>query len=92
MKNAKVLIIGAGGRENALAEAYLKSPQVGGVVIAPGNDFIAYSLKEKYPDKEIVIEKDCNLKDRDSLYHIADWYHLDLIDVAQDDALASGLV
>ncbi|NOQ37664.1 phosphoribosylamine--glycine ligase [archaeon] len=92
MKNAKVLIIGAGGREHTLADAYLKSKHVGRVIIAPGNDFIPYSLKERYPDKKIIIEKDCNLKDPDSLLDIAEFYTSDLIDVAQDDALASGLV
>ena len=92
MENATVLIVGAGGRENALAEAYLDSKYVRRVIIAPGNDFIPYSLKDRYPNKEIIIEKDCNLKDKDSLLNIAEFYSLDLIDVAQDDALASGLV
>lgn len=33
----KVLIIGAGGREHALARAFAKSPQVEQVIVAPGN-------------------------------------------------------
>ncbi len=93
MNDATVLIVGAGGRENALAEAYLESDNVGRVIIAPGNDFIPYSLKEKYPKKEIIIEKDCNLKDLDSLLDIAEWYErIDLIDVAPEDPLELGLV
>jgi len=92
MENATVLIVGAGGRENTLAEAYLESKHVKRVIIAPGNDFIPYSLKERYPDKEIIIEKDCNLKDRDSLLNIAEFYSLDLIDVAPEGPLKLGLV
>ncbi|MDN6899873.1 phosphoribosylamine--glycine ligase [Oenococcus sicerae] len=35
---AKVLIIGAGAREHALAKTFVKSPQVEQVYVAPGND------------------------------------------------------
>ncbi len=39
----KILIIGAGGREHALAMAYAKSKRVAKVFIAPGNDFMEES-------------------------------------------------
>ncbi|GAO99484.1 phosphoribosylamine--glycine ligase [Fructobacillus ficulneus] len=35
---AKVLVIGSGAREHALAQTFLKSPQVDQVLVAPGND------------------------------------------------------
>ena len=41
MSEAKVLLIGAGGREHALAWALRKSPRVGEIVCAPGNGGIA---------------------------------------------------
>ena len=34
----KVLIIGSGAREHALAQTFLKSPQVDEVIVTPGND------------------------------------------------------
>ncbi|CAH1851664.1 phosphoribosylamine--glycine ligase [Convivina intestini] len=34
----KVLIVGSGAREHALAQTFLKSPQVDQVIVAPGND------------------------------------------------------
>ena len=57
------------------------------IIVAPGNDFIAYQRK-----KEVIIDKDCNLKDPGSILKIAQKYESDLIDVAQDDALVAGTV
>src|SRR3954462_8008405 len=37
MNHMKILIVGAGGREHALAWALAQSPQVGEVFVAPGN-------------------------------------------------------
>ncbi|MDD1752654.1 MAG: phosphoribosylamine--glycine ligase [Methanotrichaceae archaeon] len=37
MSNAKVLVVDAGGRGNAIAHAFAKSPDVGIVYVAPGN-------------------------------------------------------
>ena len=34
----KVLVIGSGAREHALAQAFLRSEQVEQVIVAPGND------------------------------------------------------
>ncbi|MCL5995462.1 MAG: phosphoribosylamine--glycine ligase [Chloroflexi bacterium] len=42
MSNAKVLLIGSGGREHALAWALARSPQVGHVYVAPGNAGTAF--------------------------------------------------
>lgn len=82
-----VMIIGGGAREHTISHAYEKSQQIDRVIVAPGNEFIGYKRQ-----KEFVIDKDCSLKDSQSLLKIAKRYKPDLIDVAQDDALASGTV
>lgn len=82
-----VLIIDAGARGHALCEAYLKSPNVNKVIVAPGNDFIAYGKEDR-----VTIDKNCSLKDPRTILKIAQKYEPDIIDVAQDDALAAGAV
>jgi phosphoribosylamine--glycine ligase len=37
----KILLIGSGGREHAIAEAILRSPQTGKLYVAPGSDALA---------------------------------------------------
>lgn len=81
----KVLIIGAGAREHAISTTYEKSEKVDSIIISPGNDFIAWQRK-----KRVLVDKDCNLKDAESILKVAQRHKPDLIDVAQDDALASG--
>ena len=86
-KDLSVLIIGSGAREHALSKAYEKSQQVERIIVAPGNDFISFGRQ-----KEVILEKECSLKDPESFLRIATQYRPDLIDVAQDDALACGTV
>lgn len=85
-KNITVLIIDGGARGHAISEAYEKSARVGRIIVAPGNDFIGYNRK-----KEFVVES-CNLKSPESILAVAKKYEPDLVDVAQDDALAGGAV
>jgi len=85
--NLSVLIVGSGAREHAISQAYEKSRHIDRIIVAPGNDFIAYNRK-----KEVIIDKNCNLKKPESFLEIAKKYEPDLIDVAQDDALAGGTV
>lgn len=82
-----VLIVGAGGREHAISCAYERSPKVSKIIVAPGNDFISYGR-----EKEVICDGECSLKDPNSILKIAKKYKPDLIDVAQDDALACGCV
>jgi len=82
-----ILIVGSGAREHAISYAYEKSDKVKKIIIAPGNDFIAYQRK-----KEVIIDKDCNVKQPHSFLDLARKYKPDLIDVAQDDAIAAGTV
>lgn len=82
-----VLIVGSGAREHTISSAYERSPKVKRIVVAPGNDFIAYGRQ-----KEVITDKNCSLKNPMSILEIARKYKLDLVDVAQDDALGLGTV
>ena len=82
-----ILIIGSGGREHAISCAYEKSSKVKKIIVAPGNDFISYKRQ-----KEVICDNNCSLKNPESILKIAKKYNPTLIDVAQDDALASGTV
>jgi len=86
-QHLSVLIVGGGAREHTISYAYEKSPKVEKIIIAPGNDFISYRRK-----KEFVIDKECSLKNPESVLRIARKYKPDLVDVAQDDALAAGTI
>ncbi len=86
-ENLTVLIIGAGAREDTISRAWEKSSKVKRLIAAPGNDFIGYERK-----KEVIVDKNCSLKDPESLLRIACKYNPDRIEVAQDDALAGGTV
>ncbi len=82
-----VLIVGGGAREHAISSAYERSPQVKRIVVAPGNDFIAFRR-----EKEVIVDKNCFLKNPNSMLEIARKYKPDLVDVAQDDAIGAGAV
>jgi len=81
------MVIGSGAREHTISYVYEKSSQVDRIIVAPGNDFIAYRRQ-----KEVLIDKECSLKNPQSILKIARKYKPDLIDVAQDDALAQGTI
>src|SRR3989344_4870844 len=82
-----VMVIDGGARGHVLSEAYEKDPRVKRVIVAPGNDFIGHRR-----DKEVIVAKNCSLKDPASLLTVAHKHGADLVDVAQDDALALGTV
>ncbi|MBI2442672.1 MAG: phosphoribosylamine--glycine ligase [Candidatus Levybacteria bacterium] len=82
----KILIIGSGGREHALAQAYAKSHRVKKVLVAPGNDFMEES------SSKIHVFPHISLLDFDSILELATKHQVDLVDVAQDNALAEGFV
>ncbi|MEA3230122.1 MAG: phosphoribosylamine--glycine ligase [archaeon] len=86
-QHLSVMIVGSGAREHTISRAYEKSSQAGRIIVAPGNDFIGYDR-----EKEFVIDKGCSLNYPQSILDIARKYMPDLIDVAQDDALAAGTV
>lgn len=81
-----ILILGSGGREHALANAYAKSKKVKKIYIAPGNPFINFTNKKVISLSEVsstnfekIIEQIKKLK-------------VDLVDVAQDEPIALGFV
>ena len=82
-----VMIVGSGAREHAISLAYENSPQIERIIVTPGNDFIAFGRK-----KNVIIYKGCSLKKPETILEIAKKYSPDIIDVAQDDALAAGTV
>lgn len=86
-QHLSIMIVGSGAREHTISNAYEKSPQVQKIIITPGNDFIGHRRQ-----KEVIIDKECSLKNSESILRLAKKYQPDLIDVAQDDALAQGIV
>jgi phosphoribosylamine--glycine ligase len=80
--NMKVMIIGGGGREHALAWKIRQSPLVDKLYCAPGNGGIA-SIAECVPIKAMDI---------DGVVSFAKKEKIDLVMVAPDDPLAAGMV
>jgi len=78
----KVLILGSGGREHALAWAVARSPRVSQIVCAPGNGGMA-QIAQCIP---------LNLKDLDDMVRLAEAEHPDLTIVGPELPLALGVV
>lgn len=78
----KVLVVGSGGREHAIVEALLLSPQVGKVFCAPGNAGIG-RVAENVPIKDTDVE---------GLKAFAIKSGIDLTVVGPEAALAAGVV
>jgi len=78
----KVLVIGSGGREHALAWKLSQSPRVSGVFCAPGNGGIS-QMAECVPIK---------ISEQDQLVKFAVEQGIGLTVVGPDDALAAGIV
>ena len=78
----KVLIVGGGGREHAMAYAVSKSPKVDKIYCAPGNAGIA----------EIAECVDIQVMDFDEIAKFAKKIAADLVIVGPDDPLAAGIV
>ncbi len=78
----KVLIIGSGGREHAIARAAAKNPDVEKLYCAPGNAGIA-ALAECVPIGAMEFDK---------LAAFSKEHEIDLVIVGMDDPLAGGIV
>ncbi|MGQ9553262.1 MAG: phosphoribosylamine--glycine ligase N-terminal domain-containing protein, partial [Anaerolineae bacterium] len=78
----KVLLVGSGGREHALAWKLRQSPSVSELIIAPGNGGTV-SLGENVPVKS---------EDTANLLALAQSRHGDLTVVGPEAPLAAGLV
>ena len=81
-----ILILGSGGREHALADAYAKNKKVKKIFIAPGNPFIDFS------NKKAKSLPDVSSTDFEKIKEIVKKFDIDLVDVAQDDPIALGFV
>ena len=77
----KIMVVGGGGREHAIAWAVAKSPKCDKLYAAPGNAGIA-SLAECV---------DISVMDADSLVAFAKDKEIDFVIVAPDDPLAAGV-
>ncbi len=88
---AKVMIVGSGAREHEIALSYMRSKNVSEVLVTPGNDGMINNRLNREP-ANIIINKSSSLKDPSSILLVAQEYKPDLVDVAQDDALAAGTV
>ena len=78
----KVLIVGSGGREHAIAWKVAQSPKVDKIYCAPGNAGIA----------ELAECVDIGVMEFDKLVNFAKEKQIDLTVVAPDDPLAAGAV
>jgi len=78
----KVLIVGGGGREHAIAWKFSQSPQITQLYCAPGNAGIA-KLATCVPIKATDLE---------AMVQFAVTQNIDLVFVAPDDPLALGMV
>ncbi|MEO8084488.1 MAG: phosphoribosylamine--glycine ligase [Ardenticatenales bacterium] len=81
---SRVLVIGSGGREHALAWAIARSPHVVRVVVAPGNGGTAREAK--------CVNVDVKATDIDGLVALAAAEDVDLVVVGPEDSLAAGAV
>lgn len=82
MKQVKVLIVGSGGREHAIAASVAKSPKVEKIYCAPGNAGIGL-IAECVPIGAMEFDK---------LTVFAKEKEVDLVIVGMDDPLVGGLV
>ena len=78
----KILIVGSGGREHAIAASVAKSPKAEKIYCAPGNAGIA-QLAECVP---------IGAMEFDRLTEFAKEKEIDLVIVGMDDPLVGGLV
>ncbi len=81
-----ILILGSGGREHVLSDAYAKNKKVKKIFVAPGNPFIDFS------NKKVKSLLDIPSTDFEKIKDTIEKYKIDLVDVAQDDPIALGFV
>lgn len=86
-KGAIVLVIDGGGRGAALVDKYLESPYVAQVLAVPGNDLMKSGM-----EKQVKTFPQVKTTDIDLIKKICLKERVNLVDVAQDDAIAAGVV
>ena len=76
-----VLILGSGGREHALARACARSPQIGKLLVAPGNPGCA----------TVAAVCDANLADHSQILALCKREGIDLVVVGPEAPLVAGI-
>jgi len=87
MSGAKILVIDAGGRGNAIAHAFARSDQVAEVYVAPGN--AGSTMMEKC---RLALDGQRSLKDISELLDFAKKQGIDLTFVGPEGYLSDGIV
>lgn len=82
-----VLVVDGGGRGSVLADAYSKSDYVKRILAAPGNDLIGINT-----EKPVQIYPQLKTTSINEIAEICVKEKVDLVDVAQDNAVEAGLV
>ena len=85
----KVLVIGSGGREHALAWGLTQDSDVEEVVAAPGNPGIA-TLRPAY-DGQTIVCRSVDISDHDAVVALAQEIGADLVVVGPEAPLVAGL-
>lgn len=91
----RVLVVGSGGREHALAWALARSPQVEHVYVAPGNAGTAWDPNPsagEWQPRSGCSRVPIAARDFDGLIAFAREQHVDLTVVGPEDPLAAGIV
>lgn len=86
MQIKNILILGSGGREEALADAYSKNKNVKAVFIAPGNGLTGFR------NKKVRALLDTPVNDFKKILQACKAHKIDLVDVASDEPLSLGFV
>lgn len=82
-----IVVIDAGGRGAALVHAYSKNPHIERIIAIPGNDFM-----QENSSKSVVTFPHLKTTDVEKIVVICKKEKVLFVDVAQDDAVAAGLV
>ncbi len=86
-KKMTIVVIDGGGRGAALVDKYSQSPQVEKIIAIPGNDLMTLNKS-----KSVKIFPELKTTDVDKIIDICKQQKVNLVDVAQDNAVAVALV
>lgn len=87
MKKHIVVVIDSGGRGASLVAKYSQSPYVGKILAIPGND-----LMQSHSKKPVITFQHLTTTSVEDIVALCRKEKVDLVDVAQDNAVAVGLV
>ncbi len=86
-ETGKVLVVEGGGRGSALVHAYSRSSYVKRILAVPGND-----LMQSVSEKPVKTFPNLETTSINEILDICEKENVDLVDVAQDNAVKAGLV